>query len=228
MARGEFEKVVRLQPDSPVGYSYVCMTHWMDASMGWSESRDRFLLLATEWAKKTIKFEGTNGMAQMVVAGTHLVHRRHDKALAVCYEAMDLRPNCPITNINFANVLHYCGQSAEAVAKVKEAMGMMRVYPPWFLTLLAAAYREIGDIDQSISTAKQELDLSPTDVDARLVLCSDYDIAGLRKEAEEIAREVTQIDPTFSIAKYVENQPYRDENIVSRLVDGFRNAGLPE
>ncbi len=72
------------------------------------------------------------------------------------------------------------------------------------------------------------MDLSPTDVDARLVLCSDYDIAGLREEAEEIAREVMQIDPTFSIAKYVENQPYRDENIVSRLVDGFRNAGLPE
>ncbi len=204
------------------------MTHWMDVSMGWNESRDRSLLLATEWAEKTIKFEGGNGMAHMVVAGIHLMNRRHDEALAVCNEGLDLRPNCPISNINFANVLHYCGRSAEAVAKVKEAMRIMLVYPPWFLTLLAAAYREIGDIDHSISTAKQELDLSPTDVDARLVLCSDYDIAGLREEAEEIAREVTQIDPTFSIAKYLENQPYRDQKILSRLVDSFRKAGLPE
>ena len=91
--------------------------------MGWSESRDRSLLQATEWAEKTIKFEGTNGMAHMVVAGTHLMNRRHDEALDICYEALDLRPNCPIANINFASILHYCGRSAEAVAKVNP--------PPW-------------------------------------------------------------------------------------------------
>ncbi len=104
----------------------------------------------------------------------------------------------------------------------------MRVYPPWFLTLLAAAYREIGDIDQSISMAKQVLELSPADVDARLVLCSDYSVAGLREEAEQVAREVVQIDPTFSIARYIENQPYRDQDRQGRLVNGFRNVGLPE
>ena len=107
-------------------------------------------------------------------------------------------------------------------------MRIMIVYPPWFLTLLAAAYREVGDIDQSISTAKQVLHLSPTDVDARLVLCSDYDIAGRQEEAEKTAREVMQIDPIFSIAKYVENQPYTDKLTVTRLVEGLRKAGLPE
>ncbi len=163
----------------------------------------------------------------MVFAGIHLLNRRHDEALATCYEALELRPNCPIATSNLANVLHYCGHSAEAVAKVKESMRIMLFYPPWFLTLLAAAYREIGELDQSIATAKQELELSPTDRDARMVLCSVYDAAGLEEEAKKTAQEVMQIDPTFSITRYLENQPYKDETTVNRLVESLRNAGLP-
>ncbi len=227
VAREEFEDVFRLQPESPVGPSYLCMTHWNDAFMGWSESKNRSLMQAVEWAEKTNKFADTNGMAHMVLAFVHLMNRRHDEALATCYEAMELRPNCPIARSNLANVLHYCGHSAEAVAKVKESMRIMLFYPPWFLTLLAASYREIGEIDQSISTAKQELELSPTDIDARMVLCSVYDAAGLQEEAKKTAQEVIQIDPTFSIARYLENQPYKDEMTVNRLVESLRNAGLP-
>ena len=72
------------------------------------------------------------------------------------------------------------------------------------------------------------MELNPTDIEARLVLCSDYDIAGRQEEAEKTAREVMQIDPIFSIAKYVENQPYKDKLTLTRLGEGLRKAGLPE
>ena len=51
---------------------------------------------------------------------------------------------------------------------------------------------------------------------------------GQQEEAVKTAQEVMQIDPTFSIAKYVENQPYKDEMTVKRLVESLRKAGLPE
>ena len=156
------------------------------------------------------------------------MNRRHDEALATCYEALELRPNCPMAASNLANVLHYCGHSAEAIAKVKEAMRIMLVYPPWFLTVLASAYREVGEIDHSISTAKQELELSPTDLDAHIILCSDYGATGLREEAEKTTNEIMRIDPTFSIAKYLEDQPYQDEVILNRLAESLRSAGLPD
>jgi tetratricopeptide (TPR) repeat protein len=125
------------------------------------------------------------------------------------------------------NVLHYCGHSTEAIAKVKEAMRIMLVYPPWFLTVLASSYREVGEIEQSISAAKHELELSPTDLDALIVLCSDYGAAGLEQDAEKTAREILEMDPTFSVTRYLEDQPYKDGLILSRLAENLRGAGLP-
>ncbi len=76
-AREQFEAVARLQPDSPLGPAYLCMTHWADATTGWSDSRNRSLMQAVEWAEKTKELKGTNGMAQIVLAGIHLLNRHH-------------------------------------------------------------------------------------------------------------------------------------------------------
>ncbi len=105
---------------------------------------------------------------------------------------------------------------------------IMHIYPPWFLTLLASAYRETGDLDQSMATARQGLELNPKDIDSRLILCSDYEIAGLAEQAKKAAREIIEIDPTFSLSKYADTQPYKDEAALERLIDGLRKAGLPE
>ena len=107
-------------------------------------------------------------------------------------------------------------------------MRIMHVYPVWFLTLLASAYREIGDVDQSITTAKRGMEMSPKDIDSRLILCSDFGFSGLREQAELTAREIVEIDPEFSLAKYAETQPYKDEATLTHLLDALRKAGLPE
>ena len=166
-------------------------------------------------------------MAHIVLACIHLLNRRHDEALATCYEAIDLRPTCPISTINLANILHYCGHSAEAVPKAKAAMRIMGFNPSWFFTLLAAAYRDIGDIDQSMATARQGLELNPKDIEPRLILCSDFEFSGLNEQANRTARDIIEIDPTFSLSKYADTQPYKDEATLKRLIDGLHNSGLP-
>ena len=222
-----FEDVVRLQPDSPVGASYMCMTHWIDALMGWSESKDRSLKVAAEWAEKAVALDDSSGLAYVVLASAHLLNHRHDEALATCYEAVKLRTSCPAANSYLATVLHYCGHSAEAVAQLKEAIRITPVYPPWFLTLLAAAYRESGELGHSISTAQEAVRRSPDDLDARVVLCTDYSLSGRKERAEKLAREILAINPVFSAAAYVENEPYKDRETVSRLTESLLAAGLP-
>lgn len=226
----EFETVVSLQPDSPVGPAYLCMSHWNDASMGWSASRNQSLMHAVEWAEKAVKFKETNGMAHIVLACIHLLNGRYDEALSTCNKAVELRPNCPMANGNLANVLHYCGQSAEAVSSIEEAIRILPLGAPWFLTLLADACREIGHVDRSISVAKQVIEKFPRNIDARLILCSDYELSGMHAEADSVAGEIISTDPTFSVAKYLKNQPYRHKNKVteSRFVESLRKAGLPD
>jgi len=227
-ARRCFEGVARLQPDSPVGPTYVCFSHWADAFRGWADSREDSMMQAARWAQKALKFEVTNGLAHVVLATAELLNRNHAEALASCQEAIARRPNCP-TAIGFLGyVLHYCGHSSEAIARIKDSIRHTPVYPPWLVTLLAAAYRESGDIPRSISAAKHGMNLSPHDLDARLILCSDYMLAGRRKQAQRLAGDILELDPSLSIAKYGEHLPYKNMETLRRLEETLREAGLAE
>ena len=184
-AREMFERVARLQPDSAVGPAYLCFTYWVDAFRGWTDSRQRSLAEAARWAKKSVKYSTSNGLAHIVLASIHLLKRRHEQALADCYKAVDLRPNCPTANIYLANVLHYCGRPAEAISKVGEAIRITPLYPPWYMSLLAAAYRDSGQLAQSLAAARHGIRLSPSDLEPRLILCSAHILAGQKQQARE-------------------------------------------
>jgi adenylate cyclase len=227
-AREMFEQVARLQPDSAVGPAYLCFTYWVDAFRGWAENKDRSLTQAAQWAERALERKGSNGLAHIVLASIHLLERRHDEALVDCHKAVRLRPNCPTANSYLANVLHYCGRSAEAITKLKEAIRITPVYPPWYMSLLAAAYRESGQLAQSITAARHGIRLNPTDPEPRLILCSDYVLAGQPQRAREMVQEIVAIEPTFSTERYLASQPYKEAQTLQRLADSLRKAGLPK
>jgi class 3 adenylate cyclase/tetratricopeptide (TPR) repeat protein len=227
-AREAFEALARLQPDSAVGPAYLCFTHWVDAFRGWTDSKERSLAEAEAWAKKSVSIRGDNGLPHIVLASVHLLNRRHDEALAECYRAVQLRPNCPTANCYLANLLHYCGRSDEAIARVQEAIRITPVYPPWYLTVLAAAYRDSGEFEQSIAAAERGLGMSPGDRDLKLVLCSAFSLAGQPQRARPLVREVVAAEPAFSVRSYLESQAYQDAATLQRLAESLRQAGLPE
>jgi class 3 adenylate cyclase/TolB-like protein len=227
-AREAFEALARLQPDSAVGPAYLCFTHWVDAFRGWTDSKERSLAEAEAWAKKSVSIRGDNGLPHIVLASVHLLNRRHDEALAECYRAVQLRPNCPTANCYLANILHYCGRSDEAIARVQEAIRITPVYPPWYMTVLAAAYRDSGEFEQSIAAAERGLGMSPGDRDLKLVLCSAFSLAGQPQRARPLVREVVAAEPAFSVRSYLESQAYQDAATLQRLAESLRQAGLPE
>jgi class 3 adenylate cyclase/TolB-like protein len=227
-AREAFDALTRLQPDSAVGPAYLCFTHWVDAFRGWTDSKERSLAEAEAWAKKSVSIRGDNGLPHIVLASVHLLNRRHDEALAECYRAVQLRPNCPTANCYLANILHYCGRSDEAIARVQEAIRITPVYPPWYMTVLAAAYRDSGEFEQSIAAAERGLGMSPGDRDLKLVLCSAFSLAGQPQRARPLVREVVAAEPAFSVRSYLESQAYQDAATLQRLAESLRQAGLPE
>jgi len=184
--------------------------------------------VAAAWAEKAVGLDDNSGLAYVVLASAHLLNRCHDEALATCHEAVKLRTSCPAANSYLATVLHYCGRSAEAVTQLKEAIRIAPVYPSWFLTLLAVAYRECGELGRSISAAQEAIRRSPDDLDARVILCTDYSLSGRKERAKTLAREILAINPVFSTAAYVEKEPYKDIATVSRLTESLLAAGLPD
>ncbi len=227
-ARGLFEELYRVQPDSVVGPSYVAVTHWMDGFFKWTDSAATSMELAATWARRAMEYEDNNGIGHAVLGHLLLLEGKYDEALSLCTAGAVLRSSCPLAHALLGLVSNYCGDAESAVESAKEALQLEKVYPVWLIDILAVAYRDCGNVALSIPAAKESLRLNPKNNDARIILCSDYGIASAPDEARRFADEVIKSDPTFRLSEYARTQPYRDQAALDRLMHVLREAGLPE
>jgi adenylate cyclase len=227
-ARQYFEKVAEIRPEVPVGATWVAMSHWFDIQRGWSDAPEKSKELARKWAEIAASMQDADGQAHSALSYLYLIERRFDEALEAGRQAVANRPSCAYANCFYGNVLHYCGEQDGAIHHLKLAMRVQPLHPPFYLHMLALAYRAKGELDSAVLTAKQALELTPDDVGNRIVLTSAYVGLGRQNLAEETAAEIKRIDPSFSVTQFVNAQPYRDTGVLEKLVSDLRSAGVPE
>jgi len=227
-ARRMFEELYRVQADSVIGPSYIAVTHWLDAFFGWTDPSARSIEQAATWAKKAMQYEDNNGIGHAVFGHLQLLDGKYDEALATCLKGTKLRSSCPLAHGLLGLVLNYCGDAEAAVKSVKEALQLEKVYPAWLIDILAAAYRDCGEVELSIPTAKESMRLNPQNIDARLILCSDYNLTADQDQARRVADEIIASDPAFRLSAYAKSQPYKNPAALERLIGALREAGLPD
>ncbi|MGI9400935.1 MAG: adenylate/guanylate cyclase domain-containing protein [Rhizobiaceae bacterium] len=228
IARQMFERLYQAQPESVVGPSYVAVTHWMDAFFDWTNNPSQSKELDAEWAQKAMEYEQNNGIGHAVYGHLKLVERKFDEALEICSKGTKLRSSCPLAHALLGLVLNFRGNADGAVKSVKEALQLEKVYPAWLIDILAAAYRDRGDIDLSIPAAAESIRLNPKNNDARLILCSDHIFNGNKDEAKQVADQIIAGDPEFSLTEYEKNLPYQNPAVLEKLITALREAGLPD
>ena len=228
IARGLFEELHRVQPDSVVGPSYVSVTHWMDGFFKWTKPATESMELAASWAQRAMKYEDNNGIGHAVLGHILLLDGQYDEALTLCTTGAKLRSSCPLAHALLGLVSNYCGDAQSAVQSAKEALQLEKVYPAWLIDVLAVAYRDSGNVALSIQAAKESLRLNPKDNDARVILCSDYELTSAHDMARRVADDVVTIDPAFCLSDYANSQPYKDPATLAQLMNVLREAGLPD
>jgi adenylate cyclase len=225
-ARENFEQVARLAPDSSLGPTMVAFSHWWDAFRGWTATPAQSFDLAAKWAERAMPMEDADGQAHTVMAHIHLLRREHDRALKTAQDAVGLRPSCSNANSHLANILYYCGQPADAADRMRQAMRVTPIHPPWFEVILAASCKETRQWQDAIAAAKEALRKKADDVDARLVLIEVHQATGDVEAARALAREVCALRPDFSVAKWADTQPLKDRAVLDRIAANLRAAGL--
>lgn len=228
IARQFFDDLYRVQPDSVVGPSYISVTHWMDGFFHWTESSAGSLEQAAIWAQKAMEYDDNNGIGHAVFGHLQLLDGKYDEALANCSTGVELRTSCPLAHALLGLVLNFCGDAGRAVKSAREALQLEKVYPTWLIDILATAYRDSGAVDLSIPAAEESLRLNPKSNDARLILCSDYQLADDHDQAQRVADDIIANDPEFRLSAFAKSQPYKNQATLDRLIATLREAGLPE
>ena len=228
LARQMYEELYRVQPDSVIGPSNISVTHWLDAFFNWTDNPDESIRQAAEWAKKAMQYDDNNGIGHSVYGHLQLLDGQYDEALATCSKGVELRTSCPLAHGLMGLVLNYCGDARMAVKSLREALQLEKIYPAWMINVLAVAYRDCGEVELSISAAKESMRLNPQKDEAQLILCSDYKLAADHEQARSTADNIIASNPTFRLADYAKRQPYKHPAPLNRVIEALRDAGLPE
>jgi adenylate cyclase len=226
-ARQYFERVAEIRPNVAIGATWVAMTHWFDLQRGWSDLPEKSKELARHWAEIAASMPDADGQAHSALSYFYLLERRFDEALAAGRCAVANRPTCAYANCFYGNVLHYCSEYERAIHHINLAIRTQPLHPPFYLHMLAGAYRARGDFEAALFASKQALELSPGDVASQVILASAYIGLGMPDMARETAADIQRIEPSFSAARFMEGQPYRDAGIVTQYASELRSAGLP-
>ncbi|MDX1429988.1 MAG: hypothetical protein R3282_06855, partial [Rhodothermales bacterium] len=217
-AKKHFERVAELAPESAMGPTWMAMCLWFEATRGWVADADQARKEAAAWAEKCTELEDVDGQAHTVLGNVRLLERRHEEAMNIARGAVEIRPGCANANGFLANVLLHCGEPRSALTHIKQAIRLLPVYPPWFLEILAASYRETGQTGLAVTAAGEALRLAPGNVQGHVILASAMVRAGMVTEARRIGAAISSMDDKFSIGRFKDLQVFKDESVIDRLV----------
>jgi adenylate cyclase len=220
------EEVIRLEPDSPVGYALAAWSYWWEAYQGYSEDEEPLLDRARHYSEEALRREDVTGLPHLIMAHIHLLNGELEHSLEEAEQAVLSRPSCDASYAAKANILNYLGRHREAIDLSKYAMRLAPIYPSFYPVVLANAYFSSRLYREAVSAAENVLALQRDNVDALLILAGAHAALGNDDEAREAALGTRTLKPDFSLQRYAATQPYRDPALLQHLLENLRKAGL--
>jgi len=177
-------------------------------------------------ARKAVELDDGSAEAHAELGSVLNWAHRHDDAVAEFRRAFELNPN--LAAADYGDVLVYAGHAAEAIEVIKRTMRLDPLFSPLVLAFLGHAYYTAGQygpaIEQLTSCSRRAPKFRPCHVWA----AAAYAQAGQATEARVEARRVLELQPGFTIGKWMGFVSYKDPANAAHLVEGLRQAGLPE
>jgi tetratricopeptide (TPR) repeat protein len=184
--------------------------------------------LSREYLEKSLECDPTNPDSWSLRAMHYLTNGEFDKAVADTNKAAAMAPNHAIVIASSAAVLTKCGLPELGLQRIRKAMRLCPVLPPWFYVHWGQTCRVLGNIDESIEAFQEMLRQDPDQLEGHLGLTGIFSESRDMKKAKEHAHEVLRIDSSFSINRYFSNIAFRDQSIITKFAEALSKAGLPE
>ena len=231
-ARDLFEQARKIDPNYARAYAGLAWAYADDYDYEWTEDFEKTLKLTLENANTAVRLDPNDYQAQWALGWACLYNRQYEQAMAHYLRARELNPNDAELLAEMANFLIWIGQPKQAIDQVKEAIRLNPFHENWYEQYLGWAYEEAGMPQKAIEILEQAIDLQNPDDDGLWYfpfLAAAYadPTVGRMDDAREIVKTLLSRKPEFSISEALSHAyPYKTKELVDRLVNAARRAGL--
>lgn len=213
-----FEEMIRLEPDTFLGYSAGAWAYWWGIFKNASIDKDRDLNRVQFLVSKAQDLGDNTGMAELTMAHIHLLNKDHEKALAAAEHAVLTRPSCDVSFAVKASILTYLGRPDEAIPLVRFAIRLSPVYPPYYPTILGYAYYHCEKFKEAREAAEISIKADPSNLEALILMTAIHVAVGDMDQARKTAKAIKDIHPEFSPTVFAANHHYRDQRYLHQIL----------
>lgn len=231
-------EALRLDPNFTSAMILKAWTHVNDADYGYTNSRERSILLAEDELARIedlglVPTTLVSGEALMIRAYIELLQGNHDRAIEYGKRSIALLPNHPDMLATFALFLHFSGNNSYAIEIFQRAIRVDPGYKSWFASAMSKALVLVEDYDAAELAARESIGRGSRDGDTMLAF-AHQNMAIVYKEQGKVdsgkaeIRRALELAPWLSLQNFRSSTYYRNERDLERFIGALRTVGLPE
>jgi adenylate cyclase len=197
-----------------VGQSYV---------YGWCPDKQAALEQVRQELELAHTLDANDPDVHRVLAALNLTFDNHDKASYHQQRALSLNPNNDLIVVQQGELLTWLGRAEEGIEWIRRAMRLNPYHPERYWNHLGRAQytaRAYADAIESLSR------IARPDYSHHAFLAASSAQLGNKTAATAHAREVTTLEPGFTVNKHLTTLHYK--HAAEHCREGLIKAGLPE
>ena len=225
--------VAAIDKDPRYSVAQLALTDWYSILLGqgWSADAAADGERLSEASANAVRLSNQSGRAlsayahRLTVAGgyTEESHEIANRALAYA-------PHDPETLMWSTPTLTFAGDPQAGIRNAEASIALSPHDPFLFrhYHFLSIARFANGDSEKAAKAGRQAYALNPRYTSNLRVTIAALAETGALDEARKMARMVLELEPSFSVTRFLSRQPFRDPGIGERYGARLREAGLPD
>jgi len=224
------EHVVSNEPDYAQAFAFLAFVTIDELLYGYNLRPDMAPALdrAMSHAQKAIDIDPNSGWAHLALGHAAFFRKNMGIFRAEYERAIELAPNDTLIISGVGYLLAYSGNWERGMSLMRRAIELNPHHQTWYhITFFYDAYRQAHD-DAALAAA-QRINM-PGYFWTHQLLAAAYAQLGITEKAAESAATLDELWPGYSIQTMANMHRLWnfEEDVIARMTDGLRKAGLPE
>ncbi len=229
-ARPLFEQAIESNPTFGAAFSGLALSHIFLVNYGWTDSPEDHREKALLAARRAVELDDEDALVRAVLGVVHNGRREVDEAILELQTAVELNPSSAFAHLYLGTTLLFgFGKAQEAITHFDLAIRLSPHDPNLGVMIgrIGLAYLHLGDYEQAVEYARKAARY-PGTYSRPAILVSALAHLGRDEEAKRARGELLRRRPDFTCSFLKENTQIIFPDLVARMVEGLRKAGVPE